>query len=464
MSISKLRKTVQKRIKVAGWILTAAIFISIPAYFSWGGSGLSGATKEMEGDIAKINGVKISRESFERMFSAMKEMYPFATSPDSQLFLRLQIFNDLVDDVILNQALKQEKIKVSDKDVDKYIQEIIDKEVEQAKKEKGKTVDEKAIRETLKQELEKQRDAVRRDLMTKKLREKVEGRLRVTEEDLKNSYKEVHLRGIKVDSEKKAQEIREKAKTEDFASLAKKFATSPSEKEEEGDMGWLPLEVFPPDVKAKLTGMKKGDVTIAQLGGAYFVLKLEDERLNLPKDFDKNKAKLLKSYKETRKQTAFQDYLNELRSKAEIQIYDPLIKAAEALQINDFKKAEGYIQEGLKIYHDDPNLLYVLGMIYEGLGKDDEALKLYQRIAQEVYMGQAYYRWGLLLEKKGKKQEAVDVYKKAAQYAGPDIVLHSSLKEKFSSSGLSKEAQKEEETIKRLSSSQRTILGGGNAP
>jgi len=37
MSISKLRKTVQKRIKVAGWILTAAIFISIPAYFSWEG-------------------------------------------------------------------------------------------------------------------------------------------------------------------------------------------------------------------------------------------------------------------------------------------------------------------------------------------------------------------------------------------------------------------------------------------
>lgn len=463
MSISRLRKTVQKRIKLAGWILAGLFFLSIPAYFSWGGGGFSSGGVET-GTIAKINKVKLSRETFERMLSDARDKYPFATGPDYQLSLRLQVFNDIVGDIILDQALKQERIKVSDRDVEKYIQEIIDKEIERAKKEEGKTVDEKRMREMLERELEGQREAVKRELMVKKLGEKVEGRVKVTEEDLRNSYKEVHLRGIKVDSEEKAKELLERAKREDFASLAKQFATSAREKEKGGDMGWLPLEFFPPEIREKLAGLRKGDVTIAQLGGSYRVLKLEDERLNLPKDFEKNKAKLLKSYEERRKQSAFVDYLNELRRKANIQIYDPLLKAADALKRRDLKKAEQYINEARKTYPDDPNLLYVLGWIYEETNREDEAMKLYERVAKSVYMGQAYYRWGVLLEKKGRKREALEAYKQAAQYAGPDIMLHSSLKEKFSSFGLSKEAKKEEETIKRLSSSQRTTLGGGNAP
>ncbi len=464
MSISKLRKTVQKRIKVIGWIMAGLFFLSIPAYFSWGGGGLFGGRGE-EGDIAKIDGVRISRATFELMISDAERRYPFATSPDSRIFLRLQVLNEIIEDVILSQALKQEKIKVSDKDVDKYIQEIIEKEVERAKEEaKGKTVDEKTLRENLKRELEEQKEAVKRELMVKKLREKLEARVMVTEEDLRSSYKEVHLRGIKVANEKEAQELLEKAKTQDFATLVEQFATSPSEKQKGGDMGWLPLEILPLNLRQKLEGMKKGDVAIAQLGGSYFLIKLEEERLNLPKDYEKKKAELLKSYEEREKQRALRDYLDDLRNKVEIKIYDPLIKTAEAFQREDWKKAQEYITEGLKVNQNDPVLLYLAGLIYEKLGKEEEAMKAYQRVALETYMGQAYYRWGLLLEKKGKKREAIDAYKKAAQYGGQDILLYSSLKEKFSSYGLSKEAKEAEERIERISLSQRTILGGGNAP
>lgn len=462
MSISKLRKTVQKRIKVAGWILAGLFFLSIPAYFSWGGGGFGGGAGE-QGDIAKVNKVRISRATFERILSDARDKYPFATSPETQLFLRAQILDQIIDDIILSQALKQEHIKVSDKDVDKYIQEIIDKQVAEAKKEaKGKTVDEKTLRENLKRELESQRDAVRRELLVKKLSEKLESKVKVTEEDLRNSYKEVHLRGIKVADEAQAKELLERAKKEDFVSLAKQFATSPKEKEKGGDMGWIPLEILPPDFKEKLMGMKKGDVTIAQLGGSYYLIKLEDERLNLPKDFEQKKAELLKSYEERKKQSALSDYLEELRKKTDIQIYDPLIKAAQAFQRADWKKALEYINEGLKQNMDDPNLLYLSAVIYEKLGKDDEAMKLYERVAKQVFMGQAYYRWGLLLEKKGKKKEALEAYEKAAQYAGPDILLHSSLKDKFTTYGLTELAKKEEKKIEQLSSSQRTILGGGN--
>lgn len=465
MSISRLRKTVQKRIKLAGWILAGLFFLSIPAYFSWGGGGLSGTGREEEGDIAKVNGVKISRATFERIFSDFRDRYPFAAGPDSQMLLRLQLFNDIVEDIILSQALKKEKIKVSDKDVDKYIQEKIDKEVEQAKKEqKGKTVNEEMLRENLKKELERQKEAVKRELLVKRLEEKLEAKIKVTEEDLKNSYREVHLRGIKVSDEKQAGELLEKAKREDFASLAKQFANSPSEKEKGGDMGWLPVEILPQNIKQKLMGMKKGDVAIAQLGGSPFLIKLEDERLNLPKDFEQKKSELLKSYEERKKQSALAEYLDDLRNKASIEIYDPLIKTAEAFQRGDWKKAEEYIKEGLKANPDEPNLNYLYGLVNERLGQEEEAMKAYEKVALRVYMGQAYYRWGLLLEKKGRKKEAVDAYKKAAQYAGQDILLHISLKEKFSSYGLTQEAKKQEERIERLSAAQKLILGGGNAP
>lgn len=465
MSISKLRKTVQKRIKLAGWILAGLFFLSIPAYFSWGGGGLGGGGSVEAGDIAKINGLKITGATFERILSDARDRYPFTAGPESQLFLRLQIFNQIVDDIILSQALKQEKIKVSDKDVDKNIQEMIDKEVERAKKEqKGKTVNEETLRENLKKELENQREAVKKEVMVKKLREKLESRIKVTEEDLKNSYKEVHLRGFKVTDEKQAQELLEKAKTEDFSALVKQFATSASEKEKSGDMGWLPVEILPTDLQQKLAGMKKGDVAITRLGGAYYLIKLEDERLNLPKDFEKKKTELLKSYEERRKQSALVEYLDDLRNKAKIEIYDPLLKTAEAFQKGNWKKALEYIKEGLKGNQNDPNLNYLYGYVNEKLGNEDEAMKAYEKVALSVYMGQAYYRWGLLLEKKGKKKEAIEAFKKAGQYAGQDILLHMSLKEKFTSYGLTQEAKKQEEKIERLSAAQKLILGGGNGP
>ncbi len=456
MSISKIRKTVQKRIKVASWILAGLFFLSIPAYFSWRGPGVFGQ-EGMGGYVAKVGNVKIDRQTFERIFSDEREKYPFTSGPEGQIFLRQKILNDLIKDIILNEAFKRERIKVSDKEVDNYINEIISKEIEQAKKGK-KISDEKAMREALRRELEGQREAIVRELKLKKLEQAVASRVKVSEEDLKASYREVHLRGIKVDSEEKAKRIMEEAKGQDFSALAKK------EKQKKDDMGWLPLEMLPPSLREKLKGLKKGDLTIANLGGSIYVLKLEDERTNLPKDYEKNKQKLLKDYEEMKKQTALNDYLSKLESEANIQIYDPMIKVAGDFQRNDWKSAERDIKKALQIYPDDPNLLYLLARVYEREGKEDDALRLYERVASSAYFSDAYYRWGLLLEKKGKKKEALQQFLNAARYAGPDIIIHTELKEKFKQYGLAKEAQKEEEAIKRLSLSQKVLLGGGNAP
>jgi tetratricopeptide (TPR) repeat protein len=463
MSISKIRKTVQKRIKVASWILAGLFFLSIPAYFSWRGPGLFGG-EETTGYIAKVGRVKIDRQTFETILEQERDKYPFASGPEGQMFLRLQVLNNIIDDIVLNEALKRERIKVSEKEINKYIEDRINEEIEREKKEKKKITDEKGLRESLRRALVSQKEAVKRELMVKKLQEKLASRVKVTEEDLKASFKEVHLRGIKVSSEAEAKELMEKAKGQDFSALAKQYYSSHGEKNKKDDMGWLPLEMLPPDLREKLKGLKKGDMTIANVGGSFYLLKLEDERLNLPKDYEKNKEKLLKDYEEMKKQNALADYENKLRRELDIQIYDPLIKVAEAFQRGDLKSAEQNIQKALKIYPDDPNLLYLLARIYEQTGKEKEAMRLYEGVASSSYIGSAFYRLGILLEKEGKKKEALENFKKAAQYAGPDIVLHSSLKEKFNQYGLKNEAKKEEEAINRLSLSQKIFYGGGNGP
>ncbi|MBC7330766.1 SurA N-terminal domain-containing protein [bacterium] len=463
MSISKIRKTVQKRIKVASWILAGLFFLSIPAYFSFRGPGPLGG-EESVGYIAKIGKVKIDRQTFESILERERDKYPFASGPEGQMFLRLQVLNNIIDEMVLNEALRREKIKVSEKEIKKYIEDRINEEIERERKEKKEIKDEKGLRESLRRALESQKEAVRRELMLKKLQEKLASRVRVTEEDLKASYKEVHLRGIKVSSEAEAKELMEKAKGQDFSALAKQYYSSHGEKDKKDDMGWLPLEMLPFDLREKLKGLKKGDLTIANVGGSFYLLKLEDERIKLPKDYEKNKEKLLKDYEEMKKQTALSEYKSKLQRELDIQIYDPFIKVAEAFQRGDLKLAQQNIQKALKIYPDEPNLLFLLARIYEETGKEEEALRLYERVALSSYFGSAYYRWGLLLEKKGKKKEALENFKKAAQYAGPDIVLHSSLKEKFTQYGLQNEAKKEEEAINRLSLSQKIFYGGGNGP
>jgi tetratricopeptide (TPR) repeat protein len=463
MSISKIRKTVQKRIKVASWILAGLFFLSIPAYFSWRGPGIFGG-QEATGYVAKIGRVKIDRQTFETILEQERDKYPFASGPEGQMFLRLQVLNNIIDEMILNEALKREKIKVSDKEINKYIEDRINEEIEREKKEKKKITDEKGLRDSLRRALESQKEAVKRELMVKKLQEKLASRVKVTEEDLKASFKEVHLRGIKVLSEAEAKELMEKAKGQDFSALAKQYYSSRGEKNKKDDMGWLPLEMLPPDLREKIKGLIKGDMTIANVGGSFYLLKLEDERLNLPKDYEKNREKLLKDYEAMKKQTALSEYKSKLQRELDVQIYDPLIKVAEAFQRGDLKSAEQNIQKARKIYPDEPNLLFLLARIYEERGKEDEALRLYERVASAAYFGSAYYRLGLLLEKKGKKKEALENFKKASQYAGPDILLHSSLKEKFTQYGLSREAKKEEEAINRLSLSQKIFYGGGNVP
>lgn len=465
MSISRMRKSLQKRLKLFAWIFAGLFFLSIFTFWGMGGSA-PGDKGVPPGYVAKINGVRVSTEDFRRLLEAQEEGYFLGSGPEGRISAQLSLLNKLISDITLSQAIKKEKIRVSDKEVTQKIEEIINQQIEERKKErKGNLPNEKELRDSLRKELEAERGAIKQRLLIEKLQKKIESEVRVTEEDLRNSYTRVHLRGIPAKREEEAKRILQEAERENFVALAKRYARDEREKKQGGDLGWISLEVLPPSAKRVIGEMKKGDIRIVKLGTRFMVVKLEDKKIDLPPDFDKKKEELLKQYTEFKKKTAFNDYLQELEANASVIIYDPLLKSAHAYEMGDLKTARKYIDEALSTSPDDPYLLYFLAKIEEESGNKEEALKLYQRVANEAYFGQAFFKWANLLEKMGKKKEAIEVYKKASEHAGNDIFLHQALKQKFEELKMGEESKKEAEVLKRLTPVSNSLpVGGTNAP
>jgi peptidyl-prolyl cis-trans isomerase C len=150
----------------------------------------------------------------------------------------------------------------------------------------------------------------------------------LTEADLKAEYDaqiagidkmEYKARHILLENEDAAKNIITKVKADgsNFADLAKEFSTGPSGKDG-GDLGWFNAGSMVPEFSDAVKGMNKGDVSKmpVQSEFGWHVIYLEDTReVQLP-SFEESKERLELIVTQTR----LQEYIAELREKADIQV------------------------------------------------------------------------------------------------------------------------------------------------
>ena len=104
---------------------------------------------------------------------------------------------------------------------------------------------------------------------------------------------EVKLAQIVVDTEADAQAVVDSANAgTDFALLAKEKSVDPGTKDKGGEVGWVPRQQMPPDLKTALASAKAGDVVgpISAMG-KHIVLKVEDAREVVPFEDVKDQIK-----------------------------------------------------------------------------------------------------------------------------------------------------------------------------
>ena len=217
---------------------------------------------ELNGKIRELTGLS-SRELKER-------------SEDMYIETRRKVLNDLIDQKIALEKIKELEIKVQPEEVDQAIERVKeDNQLTQegliAKlKERGTTYE--AYRESIKIELE------RRQLITYE----VQSKIMLRAEDIETYYKEhideftsegkvrlalIFLKQRDPADKDEARDLYQKAQGifsmiesgEDFGKLAKKFSSGPGAKDD-GDLGVFKLSELNPEMAEQIKGLSTGDV------------------------------------------------------------------------------------------------------------------------------------------------------------------------------------------------------------
>lgn len=168
-----------------------------------------------------------------------------------------------------------------------------------------------------------------------------------SDEELKKAYDE--RTGGENKYEYKARHILMKTKEEaeaiikelesgvDFADLAKKKSTGPSAPTG-GDLGWFKADAMVKPFSEAIAKMEPGTISKepVQTQFGWHVIKLEERRDAKPPSFEEMKPQLEREFE----QKKMLEYMQELRSKADVKIMLPEEKAADATKA-DAPKPEG---------------------------------------------------------------------------------------------------------------------------
>ena len=285
-------------------IATATLLLSLAACGSGGGGG----------DIAAVNGQKISKADFDRKLEA---------GPAGKSTLTQLVQQSLVD-----QYAVDNKIAVSDDEINKRENDIKAKypagQFDQILKQQGLT--EPDVRTILKQQIVIEK-AVSKDV-------------HVSDSEIKTYFdknhatldkpEQVRARHILVADAKTAAEVEAKLKGgAKFEDLAKKYSTDPSSKDKGGELGFFGKGQMVPAFQDAAFSSPVGKITApVKSPFGFHIIQVEEKKPALKATLANTHDQILEQLKQQQNAQQFPVFLQGLRSKAKIEVYDDRLKDA----------------------------------------------------------------------------------------------------------------------------------------
>ncbi|ACL70859.1 peptidylprolyl isomerase [Halothermothrix orenii] len=283
-------------------------------------------------------------DEYARTRDVIMQLYQ-ANGEFTQLILSTEAGNELIneyrklklDELITRELLikeaKNQGINVSKEEMDK----IFNEQIEMVKQKNN--INEEQLLQALNQQGIESLDQYKNLffeqngdlLLINKLREKVmedvsveESAVREYYDNNKENFKhgtQIKARHILVETEKEAREIlNELENGADFGEMAKEYSTGPSSKNG-GDLGYFGKGRMVPEFEEAAFALKVGQISDpvkTQYG--YHIIKVEDKVEEGITPFDEVKDKIKNNLLQQKQQTAWNNFLKELRDKAEIEI------------------------------------------------------------------------------------------------------------------------------------------------
>ena len=288
---------------------------------------------------AQVNGEKISLTDLDKQVEQLKKQYPtMFTGSDGEgrlLDFKQRLLDNMINQILIEQAAKDQGIKVTDADVNAQIEQLksgfeTQEKFDQALKSAG--MDEAG--------LSKQ---VREQLVTQKLMDKLAtGEGKPTNQEIETYYasnksqfeqkaakRASHILFAATDkatAEKVLAEIKGGA---DFATLAKKYSTDTATKDKGGDLGW-PTTPYVTEFEAALAKLKTGQVSaLVKTQFGWHIIKVTDSRKASTKKITEVKTQIEQILVQQKKADVYQAYVEKLRKDADIKILVSELKTPE---------------------------------------------------------------------------------------------------------------------------------------
>ena len=243
------------------------------------------------------------------------------------------VLQKIVDEELLEKAAAQAKVVITPTEIDEALKRVASQNhitVEQVVSEAERSgMPESKYREELRRQL----------LEAKLLNVRLQGRIRITDEDLRAAYQKIEseerqqlnvrlawivIRGENhslADARKLADEAVMRSRTEDFASVARALSEDPATRGHGGAMNKAQPGTLPPDVARNSLLLAVGQVSqVFKVGGDYIILKvLERDPSNLP-DFETSKRELSERVYMDKMAQARRVWLDNLRRQQHVEV------------------------------------------------------------------------------------------------------------------------------------------------
>jgi parvulin-like peptidyl-prolyl isomerase len=510
MSITGMRTTFRKSMRLIFILLTAALAVGMIAYFGSGPGG-RGPTQQRENPlIATVGETQLTEREFyaavdEQMKALGIEQVSDRLTALQAAGMRQAVFAELVTLAELAEEARVEGFSVGKRDLrrekEKAIDDAIARERAQAAGRNNEPISmadyERILRQrgqTLKDKRAEIASTIDDDLMRKrllatKLRDKVEAPVKASAKDVEAYYAKVKVRHILVSTDKvpeaqaktRAEKILAEAKAgKDFAELAKEFSDEPGADKTGGDLGEVTRDSgLVPEFKRAALALNKGEISgLVKTDFGYHIIQCYARTVEYPKDFEKKKKTYTTEVRDALAQDKWVEYAGKVTAKADKNLKIPkdefagywdLNKALSARTAEERDKkveaAIGHLEKALATSESDAVLMCTLALSYQQVGKKEQAATMFARALENTESADIEIQVAGLYEELGEKEKAIGAYDMASQvsYNNPDLLESLAVKlEALGRPDLAERNRKDAATWRKYEAEQGGATGGAS--
>ncbi|MDF2439581.1 MAG: SurA N-terminal domain [Abditibacteriota bacterium] len=412
--------------------------------------------------VAQVGDEEISREKFQLALAQqnqMNEQFGMSSPAEQALGTRQSTLQNLIDEAARYNEAQRLGITATDAEVEAKINQQIEDalkpqpgqseaSVRRQIEAQGKTLDQWRQETRARFDEAEVREELRRSIILEKLEKKIKDENKASEEDYKRSMTRLKLRQIKIapkpisptDKDPKAAQAKAEAEAKaraeklaaslknataaQFAAVAKKESSDIATKAKGGDLGAkmpneLPLSPALKDAVVNASGNVVGPVQ-DEYSKEYSIFFIENRKLELPKDYAKNKTKLLADFDTQKDNEVWQKWQEELKKKTTPEIEDPAL-IAHKIQTEEVYSKQGDEQKALRQQAIDKYtealqyaapaeataIHYQLAQLYRDAGQADKQLEELKKASESGSAKQAKIEYARALREQKKNDEAL---------------------------------------------------------